>query len=105
MPSPDIRAEFAAIPWESPARNVRFKAIRKNGVQLRLLEFSRGFVEDDWCSKKHIGYVLSGELAIELPEGPVHIRAGEGLVLSGPGAKHKASPVTETVTLFLVEDA
>lgn len=104
MPSPDIRAEFAAIPWESPAQNVRFKAITKNGVQLRLLELSRGFVEPDWCTKKHIGYVLSGELVIELPEGPVRIREGEGLVLAGPSAKHKASPVTETVSLFLVED-
>ena len=105
MRSPDIRAEFAAVPWETPARNVRFKAITKNGVQLRLLEFSRGFVEHDWCTRKHIGYVLSGELAIELPEGVVRIREGEGLVLSGSGAKHKASPVTETVTLFLVEGA
>ena len=105
MPSPDIRAEFAAVPWESPAPNVRFKAITRNGVQLRLVEFSRGFVEHDWCSKKHIGYVLSGELVIELPEGPVHIREGEGLVLPGPSARHKALPVTETVTLFLVEDA
>lgn len=104
MPSPDIRAEFATVPWESPGQNVRFKAITKNGVQLRLLEFRRGFVEHDWCSKKHTGYVVSGEHVIELPEGPVHIRAGDGLVLSGPSAKHKAWPVTEIATLFLVEE-
>ena len=101
----DIRAEFAAIAWESPAPNLRFKAITKDGVRLRLVEFSRGFVEHDWCGNKHVGYVLSGELAIELPTGTIHVREGEGLVLSGPGARHKASPVTDTVTLFLVEDA
>jgi quercetin dioxygenase-like cupin family protein len=101
----DVRLEFETIAWESPGPNVRFKAIRKNGVQLRLLEFSRGFVEHDWCSKKHIGYVLAGELALEMPEGTVRVRAGEGIVLSGPDAKHKASALTDTVTLFLVEDA
>jgi len=101
----DIRAEFETVAWESPGPNVRFKAIRRDGAQLRLLELSRGFVEEEWCGKKHIGYVLSGELAIELPEGTIHIREGEGLVLPGANAKHKASPVTDTVTLFLVEDA
>ena len=105
MPSPDFRVEFAALPWESPAPNVRFKAVTRNGVQLRLLELGRGFIEHDWCSRKHIGYVVAGELVIETPQGSVHVREGEGLVLPGPGAEHKASPVTDTVTLFLVEDA
>jgi quercetin dioxygenase-like cupin family protein len=101
----DVRAEFETVAWESPAPKVRFKVIRRNGVQLRLLEFSRGFVEDDWCTKKHYGYVLAGELALEMPEGTVHVRAGEGIVLSGVNSKHKASALTDTVTLFLVEDA
>ena len=101
----DVRAEFDTVAWESPAPNVRFKAIRRNEVQLRLLEFSRGFIEHDWCSKKHFGYVLSGELALEMPEGTVRVRAGEGIVLPGADAKHKASALTDTVTLFLVENA
>ena len=79
MQPADIRAAFESGAWESPGPNVRFKAIRRNGIQLRLVEFSRGFAEHDWCGKKHVGYVLSGELA--------------------------ALPVTDTVTLFLVEDA
>lgn len=101
----DIRAEFETVAWESPAPKIRFKAVRRNGVQLRLLEFSRGFVEHDWCTKRHIGYVLAGELALEMPEGTVRLRAGEGIVLPGAKTKHKATALTDTVTLFLVEDA
>jgi quercetin dioxygenase-like cupin family protein len=101
----DIRAEFEAVAWESPAPHYRFKAIRRDGVQLRLVEFARGFVEHDWCEKRHVGYVLSGELQIELPEGTTRVREGQGIVLSGVNAKHKASAVSDTVTLFLVEDA
>lgn len=101
----DIRAEFETVAWESPAPGLRFKAIRKNGVQLRLVEFAREFVERDWCEKRHIGYVLAGEIAVEMPEGTTSVREGQGIVLSGSGSKHKASAVTDTVTLFLVEDA
>jgi quercetin dioxygenase-like cupin family protein len=105
MPPSDIRAEFETVAWESPAPHYRFKSIRRDGVQLRLVEFTRGFVEHDWCAKRHIGYVLSGELLVEMAEGKTRVREGEGIVLSGANAKHKASAVTDTVTLFLVEDA
>jgi len=105
MQPADVRAEFETVDWQSPAPKVRFKAISRAGVKLRLLEFSRGFVEHDWCTKKHIGYVLAGELALEMPEGTVHLRAGDGIVLPGAETKHKATALTDTVTLFLVEDA
>ena len=105
MQPADIRAEFGTVAWESPVPNFRFKAIRRNGVQLRLVEFTRGFVEHDWCEKKHIGYVLSGQLSIEMPEGTALVCEGQGVILSGANAKHKATAVTDTVTLFLVEDA
>jgi hypothetical protein len=101
----EICAEFEAVAWETPAANIRFKAIRRERVQLRLLELTRGFVEHDWCEKRHFGYVLTGELAIELPEGTIRVREGQGIVLSGASTRHKASPVTNKVTLFLVEDA
>jgi hypothetical protein len=42
----------------------RFKAHRRDGKQIRLLEFTAAFVEPDWCEKGHIGIVLEG--AIEL---------------------------------------
>jgi quercetin dioxygenase-like cupin family protein len=104
MQPADIRAAFDAMDWESPAPNVRFKAIRRGGVQLRVVEFTRGFVEHDWCEKRHIGYVLSGEIAIETPDGVILVREGQGIVLPGPHARHKACPVSDRVTLFLMED-
>lgn len=104
MQAAEIRAAFDTMAWESPAPYVRIKAIRRNGVQLRVVEFTRGFAEHDWCEKRHIGYVLSGEISIETPEGVTHVHEGQGIVLSGVHAKHRASPVTDSVTLFLLED-
>jgi len=105
MPPDDVRTQFDTVARESPAPNLRFKAIRRGGVQQRLLEFSRGFVEHDWCTKKHVGFVLAGELALEMPEGSARLPAGDSIALPGEEAKHKASALTDTVTLFLVEDA
>jgi hypothetical protein len=34
-------------------------------VQLRILEYSPGYLADHWCSKGHIIYVITGTLIIE----------------------------------------
>jgi hypothetical protein len=38
-------------------------------VQLRLVEYSAGYVADHWCHKGHIVYVISGDLIIEHEDG------------------------------------
>ena len=39
--------DFDVIPWNEPTKGVRSKAIVKGNQQLRLVEFSYGFVEPD----------------------------------------------------------
>ena len=41
------RINFESIQWESPAEGVRFKAYEQGGKKLRLVEFSKEFVEPD----------------------------------------------------------
>jgi hypothetical protein len=38
-------------------------------LQLRLVEYSAGYVADHWCSKGHIVLVLSGDITIEHQDG------------------------------------
>jgi quercetin dioxygenase-like cupin family protein len=40
-----------------------------NGIRVRMVDYSPGYVSDHWCSKGHILYCLSGELETELPDG------------------------------------
>ena len=96
--------DFAALPWQSPAPGVRFKAVVRDGQKLRLVEFSPGFVEHDWCRKGHVGWVLEGTIEIEFPGGTETFRAGQGVfLLAGEAERHKAHIVGETVKLILVE--
>lgn len=94
---------FANAPWEPIAIGARQKRVETADSVLRLVELSPGFVEGDWCRKAHVGYVVSGSLAIEFRDGLLRYREGDGLgIRAGEESEHKAV-VTEAVTLFLVE--
>ena len=92
------------MPWQSPAPGVRFKAWERNGSRLRLAEFTKEFVEADWCVKGHIGYVLEGVIEVDFQTKEEVFVAGDGLFIP-PGNEHghKAKAITNSVTLVLVE--
>jgi len=38
-------------------------------VRVRMVEYSRGYLADHWCSKGHVILLLEGELVTELKDG------------------------------------
>jgi len=97
--------DFTAIPWTSPAQGVRYKALQQDGKQLRMVEFSRDFVEPDWCRRGHMGYVVEGELEIDFNGRLITFRAGDGVFIPpGEAHKHKARALTDVARLILVEE-
>ena len=98
--------EFDKQEWESSLPGARFKAFRRDGKQLRLVEFTSEFVEPGWCEKGHLGIVLSGELEIAFQGHSVRYPEGSGIFIPpGPANGHKARAVNARVRLFLVEEA
>jgi ethanolamine utilization protein EutQ (cupin superfamily) len=91
------------MPWDTPAVGIRFKAYEQDGRRLRLAEFSREFVEHDWCTKGHIGYVLEGQMEIDFDGQSLTFGPGDGLFIP-PGDKHTAKVKTKTAKVILVED-
>lgn len=99
------RVDFESIPWNAPAAGFRFKIHKQDGKQLRIVEFSKEFVEPDWCTRGHIGCVLEGEFEINFSGKLMTFKAGDGLFIrAGEQNKHMARAVTDVATLFLVED-
>jgi hypothetical protein len=98
------RVDFESIAWQEPAPGVRFKTHDQDGRRLRLAEFTRDFVEFDWCTKGHIGYVLEGEMEIDFRGRVVAFHAGDGLFIP-PGIEHghRARVLTDVVRAILVE--
>lgn len=99
------KVDFESIPWETPASGVKFKAYEQNGRKLRLVEFTKEFVEPDWCTKGHIGYILEGQMEIDFDGEKVVFGLGDGIFIpAGEEHKHKARVLTDVVRVFLVED-
>jgi len=100
----ELRIDFNVLPWESPAKGIRFKTAQQNGRKLRMLEFSKGFVEPDWCMRGHIGFVLEGAMEVDFNGNRVHYSKGDGVFIPhGEATKHMAK-VDDFVKLILVED-
>ena len=76
----------------------------QSGRKLRLAEFTRAFVEHQWCTKGHIGYVLEGEMEVDFHGKVVTFRGGDGLFIPpGEPHKHKATVLTDSARVILVE--
>ena len=101
-----FKVNFDALEWQSPLPGARFKAYRSGEKQIRLVEFTSGFIEPHWCEKGHIGLVLEGMLEVDFDGHMVRYQKGEGIFIPpGPESAHKARSLTPVVRLVLVEDA
>jgi ethanolamine utilization protein EutQ (cupin superfamily) len=98
------KIDFESMAWKTPAVGVRFKAYEKDGRKLRLIEFTKEFVEPG-CTKGHIGYVLEGQLEIDIGGKVIVLGPGDGLSIpAGEEHKHKARILTDVARVVLVED-
>lgn len=99
------RIDFERIEWQPMAPGARHKPVERSGKRIRLVEFTDAFVEQDWCAKGHVGYVLDGELEIAFEHQTVRLAPGDGFVIEGGGAeKHKGKALGPVARFVLVED-
>ena len=100
------KINFESMEWESPAAGVRFKAYEQNARKLRLVEFTKEFIEEDWCTKGHIGLILEGQMEIDFNGKKEIFCPGDGVFISeGPEHKHKGRVLTDKVKAILTEEA
>jgi len=99
------KVDFESKAWERLAEGVRFKVYEQDGKKLRLVEFSKEFVEPDWCIKGHIGYILQGQMEIDFDGKVILFGPGDGIFISaGQDHKHKGRVLTDMVKVILVEE-
>ena len=100
--------DFENMEWNESVKGLRYKCYINGSQQIRLVEFSEGFVESDWCKKGHMGYVLDGSFAIDYGNYDGNIekyKKGDVIFIpKGEQSKHKAVLAKgEKVTLLLFE--
>ena len=101
----DHKVIFDSIEWSNAGTGVRYKAFTCGNQRLRLVEFSDGFTEPDWCSHGHAGIVLDGGFALDYNGSSERYTKGDVIFIPGGETdKHKAIlGKGEKVTLLLFE--
>ncbi len=98
------KVDFDSLPWDIPISGVRCKAVRSDGRQLRLVEYTPEMAPH-WCEKGHIGCILDGRFEIQFTDETIIFNAGDGVFIpSGAQHKHMARALSDTVRAVFVED-
>jgi len=81
---------FDNLPWDNPKQGVSQKICSAGTSRLRLVRFEDDFIEEEWCTNAHIGFVLDGEMHIDFDGDITYYKKGDALCIGeGEKCKHK----------------
>jgi len=104
---------FQAINWAAVEKTEHkgetgtsfWRTIMLDGLRLRMVEYSAGFLNDHWCQKGHIVYCLEGEFTSELQNGDtVTLSAGMSYVVSDGLSSHRSTSANGVKLLIIDGD-
>jgi hypothetical protein len=102
---------FTAIDWNAIEKIVHqgetgmatWQTIQFDGLRIRLVEYSDGYLADHWCEKGHIVYCLEGEFVSELNNGEmIRLSCGGTYIVSDGMSSHR-SAAKNGVKLLIID--
>ena len=80
-----------------------WQTIKFNGLRVRKVEYSSGYLADHWCQKGHIVHCLEGEFISELENGEqFQLSKGMTYIVSDDLSSHR-SIAAKGVTLLIID--
>ena len=80
-----------------------WQSIQFEGLRMRMVEYSNGYLADHWCQKGHIVHCLDGEFISELHTGEqIKLTKGDTYVVSDELSSHRS--VSEKGVKLLIID-
>jgi quercetin dioxygenase-like cupin family protein len=82
--------DWSSVPsvrWEGTSGLAYWRTVQCDGIRVRMVEYTPGYVADHWCTKGHILLCLEGELHTELNDGRVFVLT--------PGMSYQVADDTE----------
>ncbi len=73
------------------------------GIRVRMVDYSRGYVADHWCTKGHILLCVQGELHTRLADGRAFVLTPGMSYQVADGAEPHRSSTTTGCRLFIVD--
>lgn len=102
---------FQTIDWTSVPKTEHkgetgvayWQTMQFEGLRIRIVEYSPGYIADHWCKKGHIVHCLEGEFVSELQEGGNSVLTkGMTYVVSDELSSHRS--VTKSGVKLLIID-
>jgi hypothetical protein len=94
VPKTEYKGETGVAYWQT----TQFQ-----GLRVRIVEYSKGYIADHWCQKGHIVHCLEGNFVSEFKDGTKHIMTkGMTYVVSDELSLHRS--VTENGSKLLIID-
>ena len=79
------------------------RTVEVNGLRIRILEYSAGYLADHWCRKGHLVHCLAGSFITEMEDGSKYpLREGMSYVVSDGLSSHRS--YSENGTKLLIVD-
>jgi len=80
-----------------------WQTIQFEGLRIRIVEYSKGYMADHWCTKGHIVHCLEGAFVSELKDGEAFILTkGMSYVVTDELSSHRSS--TENGVKLMIID-
>ncbi len=107
----DKNIPFQTIDWDSISRTEHqgesgvayWRTVQFEGLRVRIVEYSKGYLADHWCQKGHIVHCLEGEFVSEMESGEkVVMKKGMTYVVSDGLSSHRS--VTESGATLMIID-
>ena len=111
LPNKMIPIPYQTVNWNNiettiyPGKRGKatWRTLNYDGLRVRMVEYSPGYVADHWCEKGHILFCIKGELKTELADGSIHmLKSNMSCHVSDQKSRHKSS-TDEGAILFIVD--
>ena len=107
----DKNIPFQTIDWTKVSKTEHkgetgvayWQTMQFDGLRVRMVEYSKGYLADHWCEKGHIVHCLEGEVVNELKDGSkTTLIPGMSYIVSDELSSHRS--VTETGVKLMIID-
>jgi len=102
---------FQTIDWKNVEKTEHtgetgtsfWQTINTDGLRIRIVEYTSGYLADHWCQKGHVVHCLEGSFITELESGKkIELHKGMSYVVSDELSSHR-SHSTAGVKLLIVD--
>ena len=94
IPKTEFKGETGVSSWQT---------LQFEGLRIRIVEYSKGYLADHWCQKGHIVHCLEGEFVSKLEDGKTFIlKQGMSYIVSDNLSSHRSFS-EEGVKLLIID--